>query len=189
MSPLGKHLDFLLHLEDMRFKDWLSRNSLNCLKEIGIQEEQTVLDIGCGSGTFTLSSATLVGETGIVYALDIDDRALDKLQIKAEKEGFKNIRMLRSSANEKIMLDDASIDHVLLIDVLQEVSNKDLLFDEIRRVLRYGGMMTVFPMHIDYNEVIKLGETKDLKLLSRKFDGHLLIFIKNDRERREHTLE
>ena len=133
MSSLGNHLGFLLHLGDMRFKDWLDRNSLACLEEIGIRDGQSVLDVGCGSGTFTIPSATLVGETGTVYALDIDDRALDKLRIKAEKEGLKNIRILRSSANEKIKLDDKSIDHVLLIDVLHEVSNKDLLFEEVMK--------------------------------------------------------
>jgi demethylmenaquinone methyltransferase/2-methoxy-6-polyprenyl-1,4-benzoquinol methylase len=162
----------------MRFKDWLSRNSLACLKEIGIRGGQTVLDVGCGSGTFTIPSAILVRETGTVYALDVDDRALDKLRLKAEKEGFKNIRILRSSANEKTKLCDKSVDHVLLIDVLQEVSNKELLLGEVRRVLRDGGMITVFPMHIDYDEIIKLAESKDLKLETRKFEDHLLIFTK-----------
>jgi ubiquinone/menaquinone biosynthesis C-methylase UbiE len=162
----------------MRFKDWLSRNSIACLKEIGIRDGQSVLDVGCGSGTFTIPSATLVGEFGIVYALDIDDRALDKLRIKIEKEDLKNIRILRSSANDPIKLGDKSIDHVLLIDVLQEVSNKELLLGEVRRVLKDGGIITVFPMHLDYHEVIKLAESKDLKLDNRKFEDHLLIFTK-----------
>jgi ubiquinone/menaquinone biosynthesis C-methylase UbiE len=148
----------------MRFKDWLSRHSLACLKEIGIRLGQTVLDVGCGSGTFTIPSATLVGESGIIYALDINVSTLDKLRIKAEKEGFKNIRIIRSSANDNIKLGDKSIDHVLLLDVLQEISDKNLLFEEARRVLRVGGTVTVFPMHIDYGEVIKLAEAKDLKL-------------------------
>jgi ubiquinone/menaquinone biosynthesis C-methylase UbiE len=178
LSSLGKHLGFLLHLGDMRFKDWLSRNSLACLTEIGIREGQTVLDVGCGSGIFTITSAILVGETGTVHALDVKDRALDKLRLKAEKEGFKNIRILYSSANEKIKLGDKSIDHVLLVDVLHEVSNKELLFEEVRRVLRDGGIITVFLMHLNYDEVIKLAESKDLKLDNRKFDDHLLIFTK-----------
>ena len=93
MNPLGKHVGFLFHLGEMRFKDWLSRNSLACLTEIGIREGQTVLDIGCGSGTFTIPSATLVGETGTVYALDIDERALNKLRIKAEN-GFHRVIVL-----------------------------------------------------------------------------------------------
>jgi demethylmenaquinone methyltransferase/2-methoxy-6-polyprenyl-1,4-benzoquinol methylase len=178
MSRSGKHLGFLFHLDEMRFKIWLDGNSLACLKEIGIREGQTVLDIGCGSGTFTIPSATLVGETGIIYALDIDDRSLEKLRSKAEKAGLKNIRILHTSANEKIKIDDNSIDHVLLIDVLQEVSHKDLLFEEVKRVLRTGGILTVFPMHITDDEVIKLAKENDIELLSRKFDDRLLVFIK-----------
>ena len=178
MSHTGKHLGFLFHLDEMRFKVWLSRNSLTCLKEIGIREGQTVLDVGCGSGTYTLPSATLVGETGMVYALDIDEGALDKLRIRAEKEGLINIRILNSSANDKIQLGDASVDHVLLMDVIQEVSNKDSLFEEVRRVLKMGGMTTVFPMHVDYDEVIELAEAKKLALLNRRFDDRLLVFVK-----------
>jgi len=178
LSSLSKHFSFLLHLGEMRFKDWLDRNSLVSLKEVGIREGQTVLDVGCGSGTFTIPSATLVGKTGTVYALDIDERALDKLRIRAEKEGFKNIKIIHSSANEKIKLVDNSIDHVLLIDILQEVSNKDSLFEEVGRVLKVGGMATVFPMHISYDEVVKLADANGIQLLSRKFDDRLLIFTK-----------
>ena len=180
MSTLGKHLGFLLHLGDMRFKDWLSRHALACLREIGIQPGQTVLDVGCGSGTFTIPSATLVGESGIVYALDVDDRALERLRIRAEKEGLKNIKYLHSSANDAIKIGDKSVDHFLLIDVLQEISDKNLLFGEVRRILRTGGTVTVFPMHIGYDEVIKLAEGKGLKLIGRKFDDHVLLFTKND---------
>jgi ubiquinone/menaquinone biosynthesis C-methylase UbiE len=179
LKALGKHFGFMLHLGDIRFKDWLDRNALVCLKEIGIQLGQTVVDIGCGSGTFTISSATLVGESGIVYALDVDDRALNKLRIRAEKEGLKNIEILHSSANDSIKLSDKSVDHVLLLDVLQEISNKNRLFEEVRRVLRFGGTVTVFPMHLDYSQIIKLAEAKDLRLQSRKFDDHVLVFIKN----------
>ncbi len=178
MSHAGKHLRFLFHLDEMRFKVWLSRNSLTCLKEIGISEGQNILDVGCGSGTYTVPSATLVGETGTVYALDIDEGALDKLRRRAETEGLKNIRILNSSANDKIQLGDASVDHVLLIDVIQEVSDKNSLFEEVRRVLKIGGMATVFPMHVDYNEVVKLAEAKKLVLLSRMFDDRLLVFVK-----------
>lgn len=39
-------------------------------------------------------------------------------------------------------------------------------------------MVTIFPMHMDYDEVVKLVESKGFELLSRKFDDHLLIFKK-----------
>jgi ubiquinone/menaquinone biosynthesis C-methylase UbiE len=178
LSSISKYFGFLFHLQEFVFKDWLSHNSFTCLKEIGVREGQTVLDVGCGSGDFTVSSATLVGETGTVYALDIDDRALDILKIRTEKRGFKNIRLLHSSANEKIKLDDNSIDHVLLIDVLQEVYNKESLFKEVGRILRAGGIVTVFPMHFNYDEITKLAEANNIQLLSRKFDDRLLIFTK-----------
>ena len=146
--------------------------------EIGIREGQTILDVGCGSGTFTIPSTSLVGEKGTVYALDVDEGALDKLRRKADEAGIKNVKIIHSSANNNLKLDDVSFDHVLLMDVLQEVSNRDLLFEEVRRVLKGKGLVTIFPMHMDYDEVVKLVESKGFELLSRKFDDHLLIFKK-----------
>jgi ubiquinone/menaquinone biosynthesis C-methylase UbiE len=112
-------------------------------------------------------------------ASPLKTRTQARARIRAEKEGLKNIRIIHSSANDNIKLSDKSVDHVLLLDVLQEISNKNRIFEEVRRVLRFGGTVTVFPMHIDYSQVIKLAEEKDLKLQSRKFDDRVLVFRKN----------
>jgi len=155
LSHKGRNLGFLLNLGEFRFKLWLSNNALTCLKEVGVHEGQTVLDVGSSSGTFTIPAATLVGENGMVYALDIDQGALEKLRKRAEAAGLKNIRTFLSSADDKIKLDDGSVDHILLMDVLQELSNRDQILSEARRVLRAGGLATVFPMHMDYDGVIR----------------------------------
>jgi ubiquinone/menaquinone biosynthesis C-methylase UbiE len=71
-----KHLGFVKHLDEFRFKRWLDRNASQFLTKVGVMAGQEVLDFGCGSGTYTIPVGKLVGEAGRVYALDISVTAL-----------------------------------------------------------------------------------------------------------------
>ena len=148
------------------------------LSEAGIGEGQSVLDFGCGSGTYSIPAAELVGKNGRIYSLDVSRGALNKVSRKAEKEGLDNIVTLLSSGNVDIPIDNETLNHVLLIDVLQEISDKEPLLEEIHRILKPEGQMTVYPMHIDSDEVIRLASNAKLKLKERKFHDRILVFEK-----------
>ena len=66
----------------------------------------------------------LVGEEGIVYALDVDRRALERMENVAKKEGLKNIVRVDTSDDKAIPLSDGTVDMILLIDVLQEIERE-----------------------------------------------------------------
>jgi len=117
-------LGFLGHLGQFRFKIMLDRNASKMLSEVGIVEDQKVLDFGCGSGTYSIPAARLVGKNGRIYSLDVSQKALEKLSRKVENEGLNNIVTLLSSGNVEIPIDNETLNHVLLIDVLQEISEK-----------------------------------------------------------------
>ena len=153
---VSKHIGFAKHLRELRFKQWMNRNAAAILVQAGVGAGQTALDFGCGSGTYTIPTAKLVGEDGLVYALDIDKTALEKVERKAKLEGLKNILTIDSSAGEAIPLKNESLDHVFLIDVLQDIAAKSALLDEVRRVLKPNGVATVFPMHLDMEAVKSL---------------------------------
>ncbi len=157
----------------------LDRNASKMLSEVGIGEGQSVLDFGCGSGTYSIPAAELVGRNGRIYSLDVSRGALEKLSIKAEKEGLDNIVTLLSSGNVDIPIENETLNHVLLIDVLQEISDKEPLLEEIHRILKPDGLMTVYPMHIDSNEVIRVAFNAKLILKGRKFQDRILVFEKS----------
>ncbi len=157
----------------------LDRNASKMLSEVGIGEGQSVLDFGCGSGTYSIPAAGLVGRNGRIYSLDVSRGALEKLSIKAEKEGLDNIVTLLSSGNVDIPIDNETLNHVLLIDVLQEISDKEPLLEEIHRILKPDGLMTVYPMHIDAEEVIRMASKTKLRLKGRKFQDRILVFEKS----------
>ena len=165
-------------LGQFRYKRWLDKNASQVLSAVGVEEGKAVLDLGCGSGTYTIPAAKLVGDDGRVYAVDVSRKALDRMEEKAEREGLKNIVRIDASAGEKIPLEDETVDVMLLIDVLQEIDDRSALFDEAYRILRQGGVVIVYPMHIEAEEVERLATSKSLDTEDRQFDGRILVFRK-----------
>jgi ubiquinone/menaquinone biosynthesis C-methylase UbiE len=60
------------------------------------------VDIGCGDGFFTILAARKVGETGRVYAVDIDVSAVEKLKQKVQAEGLTNIIVKVARAEDTV---------------------------------------------------------------------------------------
>ncbi len=101
--------------------------------------------------------------------MDVSDKALDKVEERAKKEGPSNIIRIDTTGDQKIPLKDRNIDLVLLIDVLKDINGKKSLFDEIYRVLRPSGGFTVFLMHMQIEDVEKLANCAGFKMDARKF--------------------
>ena len=178
MKRLSKHIGLLGHLGEFSFKRWLDGHASEVLAEIGVKEGQVVLDFGCGSGTYTIPAAKLVGKNGTVYALDVSSKALDRVEERAKQEGLRNILRINTTGEINIPLKDKNIDIVLLIDVLKDIDNRESLFNELYRVLKPSGNLTVFPMHMKVEEVEKLAAYTNFKMDGRRFQEHLIIFRK-----------
>lgn len=178
MKWLSKHLGLGRHLGEFRFKRWLDNHASEFLGEVGVKTGQAVLDFGCGSGTYTIQAAKLVGKDGRVYALDISRRALDRMEEKARREGLKNIVRIDASGEEGVRLEDETVDLILLIDVLQEIDDREALFDEVYRILKPDGAVVVYPMHVAIEEVESIAASKGLNLEDRKFQERIPILKK-----------
>ena len=168
-------------IKELQFKRWLGKNASAFLTSSGVKGGLMVLDFGCGSGTYTIPAAKAVGATGRVYALDINPGALDRVERKAERAGLRNIVRIDASREDGIGLDDGAVDFMLLIDVLQKIDNKEALFQEAHRILKPGGVLLIFPMHLATDEVERLATSKDLLMQDRTFGGRILVAIKKTR--------
>jgi ubiquinone/menaquinone biosynthesis C-methylase UbiE len=178
MGWLTKHIGLARSLGEFQFKGWLDENASEALGEMGVRAGQTVLDFGCGTGKYTIPAARIVGESGRVYAIDKSKRALDEIREKAKHEGLKNIMPVEASGNEEIQLKGETIDLTLLIDVLQEIDDKRVLLGEIHRILKPGGLVCVFPMHISEEEVQRAAAASGLQLKGKVLQGRILIYRK-----------
>jgi len=132
----------------------LEARVLEMLQQVGIRRGQTVLDFGCGSGTYTIPVAKIVGEQGRVYALDKDNGALDELMQKAESAGLKKIDGMDTSGELEIELANESVDVVLLFDVFHsyyfpKAGDRKRLLGEIYRIMKPSAFMSVWPKHME----------------------------------------
>ena len=132
----------------------LEQKVIEIMQRIGIKKGHTVLDFGCGSGTYTIPVAKMVGKKGKVYALDKDKNALDNLMKKAELGRLKNVRRMATSGELRIELPDESVDIILLFDVFHryyvpQISDRKRLLDEIYRITKTEGFVSVWPKHME----------------------------------------
>jgi len=130
--------------------NWLNREGEAFLKDIGIKKGDVVLDFGCGAGPYTIPAAKVVSKEGKVYAIDKDIESIHKLMEIAKTKGLKNIIPIHTKSEEsKINLESESIDAVLLYDVLHyiEALGRKRIYEEIYRILKTGGILSVYPKH------------------------------------------
>ncbi|HXG74543.1 MAG TPA: precorrin-6Y C5,15-methyltransferase (decarboxylating) subunit CbiT [Candidatus Nitrosotenuis sp.] len=72
------------------------------LSKARLAEGNTVLDIGCGSGSITVEAALQVGKQGKVYAVDVDPSAVELTKKNLEKFGISNVELILGDAKQKI---------------------------------------------------------------------------------------
>ncbi len=113
--------------------------------KFGVREGMSVADFGSGAGYFTILLGQMVGEGGKVYALDIQETALDNVRVKARTAGIKNIETIRT--NLEVLgssgLPDNSQDMVLLANILFQSDKKADVIKEAVRVLKSGGRIVL----------------------------------------------
>lgn len=106
-----------------------------------VQEGQTFLDYGCGTGDFTIPAAKKVSETGKVYALDYFPRQLEIVTERSAKAGLVNIETILST--NKTGLPDESVDVIWMCDVLHEIKERRAVLEELYRVLKRDGFLAI----------------------------------------------
>jgi len=101
---------------------------------LSIHPGSTVADIGAGSGWFTVRAARRVGDTGEVYAVDINPEAITYINRRAQKEGAHKVKTILSKPDDAL-LPPQSVDSVLLLKTYHEVAHPIVLMRNLRTSL------------------------------------------------------
>jgi len=107
--------------------------------KIGLTQNDTVMDFGCGPGFFTVE---LAKKAKSVVAVDLSPEMLQKAQKKAAKSQVKNIQFLQSDGIN-LQLGDGSVDFILLVTVFHEVGDVESVLKEFWRVTKPGGRLAI----------------------------------------------
>jgi len=113
----------------------------------GIQPGMQVLEIGCGSGAFTVPASRILGN-GFICGLDIQEKMLKQVEKKMTKKGIRNIKIVHGDAC-KLPFEDNFFDMVFMVTVLPEIKDKATTLSEARRVLKPSGIFSVSEMIFD----------------------------------------
>jgi ubiquinone/menaquinone biosynthesis C-methylase UbiE len=110
----------------------------------GVKPGQTLLEVGCGRGFFTLLIAETIGPEGHLYALDVTEASVDYVARKVEAAGLSNVDVIKANALDS-GLPDAGIDLALLFGVIPSPTLPySRLIPEMHRVLKPGGRLAVW---------------------------------------------
>jgi SAM-dependent methyltransferase len=101
---------------------------------------ERILEVGPGTGYYTLDVAEWVKPDGQVDILDIQQEMLDHTMLRAGERGLSNINPTRADATA-MPYDDGTYAAAILVTVLGEVPDQDAALRELARVLKPGGRL------------------------------------------------
>ncbi|MBT3369934.1 MAG: class I SAM-dependent methyltransferase [Rhodospirillaceae bacterium] len=134
---------------ESRLRRWF-HDPEKLLSGANISLGQTVLEVGCGTGFFTLTAAEIIGETGHLIALDPVSGYVERVEEKVRQAGLENVEVVRRDALAT-GLEAESVDVALLFGVLPfPTLPLDQLLPEMHRVLKPSGTLAVWLFPVSY---------------------------------------
>ena len=110
-----------------------------------VQPGLTVLEIGCGTGYFTLPLARLLGDRGHLVAIDILAESVALVSRKVEEAGLTNVQVMKADALD-IGFDAETFDLVLLFGIIPApMLPLRRLIPEVHRLLKADGGLAIWP--------------------------------------------
>ena len=107
-----------------------------------LKADETVLDLGSGSGMDTFIAALKVGASGKVIGIDMTDEQRAKAERLRDRDGFKNVTYVKGYI-ESVPLPAASVDAVISNGVINLATDKTAVFREVARLLKAGGRLAI----------------------------------------------
>jgi len=155
-------------------------NAKDFLTKVGLEEKMRVGDLGCGArGYFATQAAKMVGNKGIVYAVDVVKNVLTSVLSQAHILGIYNIKTIWSNLEKygatKILPNSLNV--ALLINVLFQTKEDETVIKEAIRLLKLDGKLVVcdwkrtgalfgppVELRVDFARIKQIGAALGLKL-------------------------
>lgn len=140
---MGREIAYVMGFQGV---NWLERSEreieedvATLIKNMKIKTDDTIADIGAGSGYHVFKMAPLA-DKGLVYAVDIQPEMLEAIELKKKSKRVSNVETVLGSA-KSINLPKNSLDKVLLVDVYHEFSNPFEMIESIKNALKPNGLL------------------------------------------------
>ncbi len=194
---MGREIAHVMGFQGIR---WLERperekeeNTSTLLKNMNIQPEDTIADIGAGSGYHVFKMSNKATE-GKIYAVDIQDEMLDAIRKKIKATGIQNISTVKGS-EKSVNLSENSVDKVLMVDVYHEFNFPIELMASVKKAMRSDAKLYLIEYRgedgdVPIKEIHKMTEKQSIKemeaagfKLEENIDNlpwqHCMVFVKS----------
>lgn len=167
------------------------------IKKIGLVPSLRVADFGCGrTGQFIFSLSKAVGESGVVYAVDIIKDILRSIKSRADAEGYENVQIVWSDIEKygAAPIPAGSLDVCFFVNVMFLLKDRVGALKEAMRLLHNTGMIVVVDWEkrlgtlgpaddqmLEKTSMIDLAAASNLKLVDNFSAGdyhYCLVFMK-----------
>jgi ubiquinone/menaquinone biosynthesis C-methylase UbiE len=112
----------------------------------GIQAGMTVVDYGCGPGRYTRRFSKLVGESGMVFAVDVQPLAIEAVKRMIGSRDLRNVVPVLANGYETGLPDHVA-DIVCAIDMFFALKEPSTFLSEVRRIVRPDGALVLDDGH------------------------------------------
>jgi SAM-dependent methyltransferase len=140
---MGREIAYVMGFQGI---DWLERSEREIeedvstlIKNMKIKTNETIADIGAGSGFHVFKMAPLA-KNGLVYAVDIQPEMLEAIELKKRSKKVSNVETVLGS-KKSINLPKNSLDKILLVDVYHEFSYPAEMVESIKNALKPNGQL------------------------------------------------
>jgi ubiquinone/menaquinone biosynthesis C-methylase UbiE len=154
------------------------------LDRVGIRPGDVVLELGSGTGVFTVAAAQRIGPQGRFVAVDIQPEMIKRVEQRVRTAGLANVETHTADAYH-LPLADGSVDRAFLISVLEEIPDPVRALAELSRVLKPEGILSITAEFMDPDywfpiETIRQLQVADFALVKRF--GNLWCYTLNFRK-------
>jgi ubiquinone/menaquinone biosynthesis C-methylase UbiE len=128
------------------------------LESAGIRSGMKVLEIGCGTGFFTIPAGQMLGDHGSLIAMDMLPISVETVANKVQAANLSHVvRVVKGDALDT-KLEKESLDEVIIFGVIPApMLPMEKLMEEMHRVLRPGGIMAVWPPSWVHQAIVQSG--------------------------------
>lgn len=146
-KPLNEYIE---KMEDPRRAEWQMPGKI--VGYLQIKTGDKVADIGAGTGYFTVLFSKRVGDSGKVYAIDVEKRMLEYIGFRARKTELNNIEYILAAPGNPL-LPDAPLDMIFICNTFLYLEKKDPYLKMLKDALQKNGKLAI----IDFRMMVTPG--------------------------------
>lgn len=167
-EPDKKFLNKITFLDSRQREQLIPPEDL--ISQMPIKKNHTLLDVGAGTGFFTIPMAESTSNK--VYAMDPDERMLGVIENKAAEKGLINIELIQDYI-ENLNIQHNSVDFVMASLILHEVSSLTKALSNIFEVIKTGGHLLC--LEYEKDDLIIEGPPMSIRIGSEELEKVLTL--------------